>query len=112
MPPTIGAEFVFYQHSAAHRSPRVDASGRALKQQFIKSLRRHALLRRVNAALSGPKVEFHPFGVNPYVAQLCHFIELLRTERSESHVNTMDSSLAALKIIEASKNRTMNRAVI
>lgn len=110
--PTIGSESVFFQHQAAHRSPRMDANGRGLKQQFIKALRRQALARRINAAISGPTVEYHPFGVNPYVAQVRHFIELLRTGRSESNVNTMDSSLAALKIIDAAKASTMNRTIV
>lgn len=103
MPPTIGAELVFYQHTSVNQSLRIGASSPRLKQRILKILRRHSLIRRVRGALSRPKIEHCPFGVDPYVAQARHFVELIRTERLGSNMNTIDSSLAALEIIEIAK---------
>jgi predicted dehydrogenase len=102
-PPTIGAETVLFQHAFANR-PHGIAAGRAgLKQRVVQNLRRHALVRRAKASVSGPKKEYLSFGAEPYAHQLRHFVELLHSGRTESDVNTLDSSLAVLQIIEAAK---------
>lgn len=104
MPPTIGAESVYLQRMNAGGPFPKEAKANGIRQLIVQQMRRNSFLRRTKAALSGPEIENHPFGVNPYLPQLHHFIHLLRNERSESSVNTMDSSLAILKIIEAAKN--------
>jgi predicted dehydrogenase len=109
MPPTIGAEIVFYQHMSAILPTRSAINGIGMKQRIIRSLRRNSFMRRAKNAVSGPKTEYHTFGVNPYAPTVRHFIKLLRTEQLESNVITMDSSLAALRIIEAAKDMRLNR---
>jgi predicted dehydrogenase len=103
MPPTIGAETVFRQHVVADRSQGGESDRAGLKHRIVSELRRFTLVRRVKAAASRPKNEYHSFGTDPYLPQLRHFIELLHAGRVESGVNTWDSSLAVLRIIEAAK---------
>jgi predicted dehydrogenase len=95
---TPGAETIAFQHMNSHRSPSMEGHG------IVRQLRRYALVRRIKTALSVPKIEHHPYGVNPYIPQLRHFFNLLADECLESNVNTFESSLAALEIIAAAKS--------
>lgn len=102
-PPTIGAETVFRQHAMADRSQGGESDPAGLKHRIVSDLRRRALIRRIKAAASHPKNEYHSFGTDRYLPQLRHFIGLLRAGRAESGVNTWDSSLAVLRVIDAAK---------
>jgi predicted dehydrogenase len=101
--PTIGAEEVFLQHAANPGSPDTANDSPGLKPRVMENLRRQSLIRRIKAARSRPKTERHSYGTNPYVAQARHFTELMRAGSVESAVNTLDHSLAILRIIEAAR---------
>ncbi len=101
--PTIGAEEVFFQHAANPGSPNTAIDNLRRKPRLIEHLKRQSLIRRIKAVRSRPKTERHPYGTDPYSAQARHFTEMMRAGSVESDVNTLDHSLAILKIIEAAR---------
>jgi predicted dehydrogenase len=103
MPPTIGAEVVFFRRIKANGSLQASEGAPQFKEQIMNSLKRRPLIRRVKTAVSRPRMEYHSFGIDPYAAQTYHFIELMRTGHLESDIHTPDSALAALKIIETAR---------
>lgn len=103
MAPAVGAELICFRRGSADQSSAVDGAKQSLKRRVIDTLRRQAIVRRIKAQVSVPKTEFHSYGVDPYVPQLSHFLELLRSERSESDINTHASSLAVIQVIEAAR---------
>jgi predicted dehydrogenase len=103
--PTIGAEGVFWQRAG---SPNTAGNSLRSTPSLTENLKRHSLIRRIKAVRSRPKTERHPYGTNPYVAQVRHFTELMRAGSVESGVNTLDHSFAILRIMDAARNAGSN----
>jgi predicted dehydrogenase len=100
--PTIGSEGVCVQLSNAPGGA-ADRQALSFKGRLKQRLQQYPLVRRFGAARKAPAVTRCPYGADPYAHQVRHFIELLKSDRVESDVNTFERSLAALEIIEAAK---------
>ena len=98
--PLIGSEAIStIRHEAATISGGDVAQPPSLRAKIIARLRESPRLRRINRTIKPPVFRHLPFGANPYLAELDHFITLLKAGARESDIVPLDLSLEIQRII-------------
>jgi hypothetical protein len=98
--PLIGSETVsMYSMPAARDVSRDPTEPVGLKQKLRHTLQKKALLRRLKRTLSIPRREHLSYGVDKYLPQLDHFLDLLNGGARESDVVPLQLSLAIQRVI-------------
>ncbi len=107
--PLLGAEAVSLRHMAAiDGSARTNLHERTIKRRLTNALRERPLLRRLKRAMPKARREHLPYGPDPYLPQLRHFLELMASNAKESDTIPLELSLNIQRVIalaRASHNR-------
>lgn len=97
--PLIGSEAISTISHGAATISGWDVAQPSLRAKIIARLRESPRLRRINRAIKPPAFRNLPFGANPYLAQLDHFVALLKAGARESDIVPLDLSLEIHRII-------------
>lgn len=101
--PLIGSESILQRHAATEQLRVQFLSQSNSRQILTRKLRENPLLRRLRRMLPNSHCEHYSYGASPYLAQMEHFLTLLKGRARESDVVPLDLSLEIQRIIDWSR---------
>lgn len=97
--PILAAERLAIRPAAPLRRP-APLEAPDLRRRMVQRLRTNPWLRRLHRALPTATSVHLPYGPDPYLPEIRHFLDLMRAGRRDSDVVPLDLSLDILRIID------------
>jgi len=103
--PLIGAEALSIRRFTSGNAAFDRGRPLSAKQKLMHALRQRSLLRRIKRAMPFVKREHLPYGGDPYLLQLRHFLFLLKQGTRESNIVPLELSLNIQRVVELARTQ-------
>jgi predicted dehydrogenase len=103
--PLLGAETVLIRPMNVAQTSQDFLPSLRVKEKLAHRLRTFPMLRRLKRAFPSGRREYFPYGPDPYLPQLLHFISLLEVGAKESNIVPLDLSVRLQRVIDRARRQ-------